>query len=67
MRSKRMKFQRRLSRNSRMSLSEYDHHMNGVHNLPIKLVNKGWHFCLDFDGLLIHKSHDEYQHCNCFN
>jgi hypothetical protein len=25
----------------------------------------GWHWCWDFDGLLIHKSWDEMQCCTC--
>lgn len=61
-----MRFQRKLSRDSRMSEAEFKYHMDGIHPLPIKLSQKGWHFCLEFDGLLIHKSHGEYAHCECF-
>lgn len=26
---------------------------------------EGWHFCSEFDGLLIHSSHPEYEVCTC--
>lgn len=26
---------------------------------------EGWHFCLDWDQLLIHKSHREFECCSC--
>ena len=30
-------------------------------------IEKGWHFCYNWDGLLIHKSWKEFEHCSCIN
>lgn len=40
-------------------------------NLAAELTEEefanGWHFCSDWDGLLIHKSHPESEACHCFD
>lgn len=28
-------------------------------------INDGWHFCWEWDGLLIHPTWGEFQHCDC--
>jgi len=28
-------------------------------------VEAGWHFCLDWDGMLIHEDDDEFKCCSC--
>lgn len=28
-------------------------------------IDAGWHFCYDWDGMLIHKTWPEYEMCNC--
>jgi hypothetical protein len=30
-------------------------------------INEGWHFCFDWDGMLIHKSYPEFEVCTCFS
>ena len=35
--------------------------------LTQKEVDEGWHFCWDWDGLLIHTSDLEYDCCSCPN
>lgn len=38
-------------------------------NLDLRLtqeeIDEGWHFCADWDGLLIHKDHPESESCSC--
>lgn len=34
--------------------------------LTDKEIDDGWHFCNDWDGLLIHTTHDEMQGCHCY-
>lgn len=28
-------------------------------------IKEGWHYCSEFDFLLIHPSHEEYKYCLC--
>lgn len=39
------------------------------HNLDLHLtmeeINDGWHFCMDWDGLLIHEDDPEAECCTC--
>lgn len=28
-------------------------------------IASGWHFCPDWDGMLIHKLNPEFEACNC--
>ena len=34
-------------------------------NLTEKEVKDGWHFCCEWDGMLIHSSHPEAECCYC--
>lgn len=40
-----------------------------MHNIDLTLteeeIKEGWHFCQDWDGLLIHTSWKEYECCHC--
>ncbi len=29
-------------------------------------VKAGWHFCIDWDDMLIHKDWPEFQSCSCY-
>ena len=33
--------------------------------LTLEEIKEGWHFCNDWDGLLIHKNDQEFDVCNC--
>jgi hypothetical protein len=35
------------------------------HELTEAEIQAGWHFCWDWDGLLIGPGMDEMAHCNC--
>jgi len=52
-----------------MTSAKWGHYMYKEPNalLTEEEQAEGWHFCKDFDGLLIHKSDPEAQHCSCFN
>jgi hypothetical protein len=30
-------------------------------------IRQGWHYCCEFDGLLIGPGMDEMRHCHCFD
>ena len=40
-------------------------------NLELKLteeeIKEGWHFCCEWDGLLIHPNDPEYECCSCLD
>lgn len=36
-------------------------------HLTDKECVEGWHFCPDWDFMLIHKSHPEFKRCLCSN
>lgn len=40
-----------------------------MHNPELKLTDAeledGWHFCGEWDGLLVHPACSEYEHCSC--
>lgn len=33
--------------------------------LTVDEIKSGWHFCIDFDCMLIHKTMSEYKYCGC--
>jgi hypothetical protein len=35
-------------------------------NLTDAEIKEGWHFCCEFDGLLIGPGMGEMEHCHCF-
>jgi len=47
-----------------LELMHPDAESNGI-NLTIDEIASGWHWCADWDGLLIHVDDDEFQACNC--
>lgn len=51
-----------------MSYSRYDHLMRGtgpcVHLTPEEMA-EGWHWCPEWDDLLIHPADGEYALCEC--
>lgn len=51
-----------------MTFERYDFLMDEegpcVH-LNEREIKDGWHFCDDWDGLLIHPDSDEFRHCCC--
>lgn len=49
----------------RMSKERYDAIMMGREQLTQLDIDNGYHFCPDWDGLLIHRSDEEYKHCHC--
>lgn len=40
--------------------------MSGISNLTVEEINRGWHFCVEFDGLLIGPDNEEIVSCTCF-
>lgn len=49
-----------------MNSYRYDELMLGVSNLTVEEINKGWHFCCEWDGLLIGPDDEEITVCSCF-
>lgn len=40
--------------------------LNGNLSLTQEEVKDGWHFCNDFDGMLMNKKWPAYELCTCF-
>lgn len=49
----------------------YGRYLELAHDINLCLTKEeiadGWHFCYDFDGLLIHKKSPEFNYCTCYN
>ncbi len=49
-----------------MTNDRYFQLMNDLNErLTQQEIEEGWHFCPDWDGLLIHESHPEFECCTC--
>lgn len=49
-----------------MSETRYHELMDGSEGLlTVEEVNAGWHFCADWDFLLIHEDNPEAESCSC--
>ena len=50
---------------SNMERERYIRIQNGTEDLTPEEVEDGWHFCPDWDDMLIHPDDDEFQCCPC--
>jgi hypothetical protein len=41
-------------------------HNSNTEPLTPEEIAEGWHFCLEWDGLLVGPGMDELKYCNCF-
>ena len=48
-----------------MERERYIRIQNGTEDLTPEEVEDGWHFCPDWDDMLIHVDDDEFQCCPC--
>ena len=64
MRSKRLPFQRKASRHSNLPAVAWAY-WESKDRIPAELVRKGWHYCAEWDGMLIHKTWPEMEVCIC--
>lgn len=49
-----------------MTIERYNElSQSGTLPLTPEEIAEGWHFCWEFDGLLIHPSHPEAKFCTC--
>ena len=49
----------------KMDRERYIRIQDGAENLTPEEVEDGWHFCPDWDDMLIHPDDDEFQCCPC--
>jgi len=49
----------------KMDRERYIRIQNGAEDLTPEEVEDGWHFCPDWDDMLIHVDDDEFQCCPC--
>lgn len=48
-----------------MKQGRYTDLMAGLATLTDAERRDGWHFCCEWDGLLIHPTHPEFEACDC--
>ena len=48
-----------------MTKERYNTLMSGHSNLTSEEFNEGWHFCFEWDELLIHPDDREAEFCTC--
>lgn len=59
----------RITRSLRVLSMTHERWVELMENDTIRLtpeeIEEGWHFCWDWDGLLIHPGDDEFELCHC--
>lgn len=50
---------------NRWNFLMWDNDQTKEHNLTQEEADAGWHWCGDWDDLLIHPDDEEFKSCNC--